>query len=134
MHSRTVQQKLNAYRNLSDGGRDRYISATVDPYITFYDKFKNRHDLRGRWFVISKQGGSTPSIGNYLSAEYQFQRTFGQGWILTAGTMVQKFIANSILFNDNTRPELGETLKFGGESFAVFAQFKRAFQEFGIGH
>jgi len=114
----------NAFRNLSDNGRDRYTSYTIDPFITYYDKFKNRHDLRGRFFQISKKG-RVLSIGNYMSAEYQFQRNFTSGWILTAGTMVQRFAANSILFNDNRQP--GERAKFGGNSFAVYSQVEKKF-------
>ena len=116
----------NPFRNLSDNGRDRYLSYTIDPYITYYDKFKNRHDLRGRFFQITKQG-NTLSIGNYMSGEYQFQRNFANGIILTAGTMVQRFAANSILFNDNRRPETGERAKFGGNSFALYAQAEKKF-------
>src|SRR5690606_1908477 len=46
--------RTNNYRNVSEGGRDRYVSATFDPYLTYYDKLDNRHDIRGRWFAIAK--------------------------------------------------------------------------------
>lgn len=117
--------RSNAYRNVSEGGRDRYLSTTVDPYITYYDDWKNRHDFRGRWFVISKQRGAEPSIGHLFSGEYQFQRDFN-GWMLTSGMMGQHFQANSILFNDNNDPEK-DRAKFMGSSFAVYSQLEKKF-------
>jgi iron complex outermembrane receptor protein len=116
----------NAYRNVSEGGRDRYVSTTVDPFITFYDPWKNKHDFRGRWFLISKQRGPNPSIGHLFNGEYQFQRNFEGGWLLTSGLMGQHFQANSILFNNNNDPEK-DRAKFMGSSFAIFSQLEKKF-------
>ncbi len=115
----------NAYRNVSEGGRDRYFSTTIDPFITFYDRWKNRHDFRGRWFNISKQRGTKPSVGHLFNGEYQFQRNFN-GWLLTAGLMGQQFQAFSILFNDNIDP-VNDRAKFVGSSFAAYSQLEKKF-------
>lgn len=114
----------NAYRNVSEpSNRDRYLSITFDPYLTYYDDYKNRHDIRGRWFLISKQRGSNPSVAHLFSGEYQFQREFKNDWIVTAGFTGQHFRANSILFNDDRdTSDTDERARFGGGSFAFFAQ------------
>lgn len=118
----------NAYRNVAEGGRDRYVSTTLDPFLTYYDPWKNKHDMRGRWFLISKQRGDRPSVGHMFSGEYQFQRTFGEGWLVTSGLTGQHFQANSILFNDNNNPDPeADRARFDGSSFALFAQLEKKF-------
>ena len=118
----------NAYVPITDGGRDRYISFTLDPYLTTYDKFNNKHDLRGRWFMISKPRGGAPdnppSVGNLFSFEYQFQRNFENGLIITAGNLTQHFRANSILFD--TDPNVDRAL-FAGSSSGFYAQIDKKF-------
>lgn len=118
----------NAYRNISEGGRDRYTSITIDPYVTVFDDFENKHDIRARWFRISKERGGKGknSNGDLMSLEYQFQREFNHGWRLTAGLLGQHFRANSILFADPNDPN-NEKALFGGSSFAAYAQVDKKF-------
>jgi outer membrane receptor protein involved in Fe transport len=118
--------RYNAYRNVAEPNRDRYLSITFDPYLTYYDDYENRHDIRGRWFLVSKQRGARPSVGHLFSGEYQFQRSFKQGWLLTAGSTAQHFRANSILFNDDRdTSDVDERERFAGGSFAFFAQVEK---------
>ena len=103
------------------------ISTTIDPYVNYYDKWNNRHNLRGRWFAISKQRGERPSIGNILSGEYQFHRHFKGEWNLTAGLVTQHFSAFSQLFDDNAPTTEEDRSRFSGSSFAGYAQLEKKF-------
>jgi iron complex outermembrane receptor protein len=118
----------NAYENLTEINRDRYYSLTLDPYVTLFDRAENKHDVRGRWFRISKVQKEEDSDADIGSLEYQFQRTFPKDWLLTAGAMGQYFHVNSILFADldadNSEREL-----FTAGSGAVYAQLDKKFFE-----
>jgi iron complex outermembrane receptor protein len=118
----------NAYRNVSEGGRDRYFSTTIDPYITYYDPWKNRHDLRGRWYLISMPRDPFSSDGHLFSTEYQFQRDFKNNWKLNLGTQFQHFFTQSILFDDNvTAPGEDDRGTFSGNSIAFYGQLEKKF-------
>lgn len=116
----------NAYENLSTIYRDRYYSVTLDPYVTIFDKKENKHDLRGRWFRISKLQDEADSEADIASLEYQFQRTFANDWTVTAGTMGQYLHVNSILFADPDA-ESWERELFTAGSGALYAQVDKKF-------
>lgn len=116
----------NAYENLSEIFRDRYYSITLDPYVTIFDKKENKHDVRGRWFRISKLQEQADSEADIVSLEYQFQKTFKGDWMVTAGTMGQYLNVNSILFADPDA-EFWERELFTAGSGAVYAQVDKKF-------
>lgn len=116
----------NAYENLSEIFRDRYYSITLDPYVTIFDKKENKHDIRGRWFRISKLQEQADSEADIASLEYQFQRTFAGDWVVTAGTMGQYLHVNSILFADPDA-EFWERELFTAGSGALYAQVDKKF-------
>lgn len=117
-----------AFTPIATGGRDRYMSITLDPYFTYYDKFDNKHNITARWFLISKLRGSNPSTGNTYNFEYQFQHRWENGWTLTAGAMYQQFVVNSILFDDN-QPGGDDRARFVGYNGAAYAQVDKKIGE-----
>lgn len=59
---------------------------SVDPFVTYYDRFENRHALRTRQYSLWQHYSSGGSANaTMLTAEYQFQRTFSNNWTWTAG-------------------------------------------------
>jgi iron complex outermembrane receptor protein len=116
----------NAYLNLDTIYRDRYYSITIDPYFTAFDQFDNKHDVRARWFRISKVQSGDDSDADIFSLEYQFQRTFAEEWIVTAGVRGQFLSVNSILFAD-VNAHYTERALFTGGSFAAYAQVDKKF-------
>lgn len=118
-----------AFQPIATSGLDKYMSISLDPYFTLYDKSKNKHNFNGRWFVISKlRGSSNPSVGNTFNFEYQFQRQWENGWSLTAGAMYQFFHVNSILFDDNQAGGDDRAL-FTGQNAALYAQVDKKIGE-----
>jgi iron complex outermembrane receptor protein len=68
--------------------RQKAIRISVDPYIKFYDKFKNQHQLKTRYYLVTSGNESKvgdASIADMYYAEYQFQRKFGSSTNLSAG-------------------------------------------------
>lgn len=111
-----------AYLNLSPIFRDRYYSIALDPYITVFDGAENKHDVRGRWFRISKVQEQADSEADLLSLEYQFQREFGERAVVTAGVLGQYWNVNSILFAAPDA-EFWERALFTAGSIAAYAQW-----------
>jgi iron complex outermembrane receptor protein len=94
----------NNYIHINENyGRDNYMNFTLDPYVKYFDKKNNRHDIKARLFGISKvRGGEQNSNNANYSIEYQFQREFNKNIILTVGTLQQYMRVNSILFDVNS--------------------------------
>lgn len=111
-----------AYINLSPIFRDRYYSIALDPYVTIFDAADNKHDVRGRWFRISKVQEQADSEADLLSLEYQFQREFSEQTIITVGVLGQYWHVNSILFADHDA-EFWERALFTAGSVAAYAQW-----------
>jgi len=118
--------KENAYINLSPIFRDRYVTISLDPYVTIFDKQKNKHDIRGRWFRVSKQQEGPGSDADLMSLEYQFQREFAKKWVVTAGVKGQYLHVNSVLFAD-VNAHWSERVLFTGGSIAAYAQVDKKF-------
>jgi len=85
----------------------RSIRLNVDPYLMFFDKKQNKHNLRTRYYLVS-----TGSLGNLYSAskaesyyaDYQFSKKFEKDGALTAGvTSVTNTIVASIFGNHRSQ-------------------------------
>ena len=68
--------------------RQKAIRINVDPYIKFYDKFQNQHQLKTRYYIVTTGSDAKvgdASIADLFYADYQFQRKFGPSTNLSAG-------------------------------------------------
>jgi len=68
--------------------RQKAIRINVDPYIKFYDKFQNQHQLKTRYYIVTTGSDAKvgdASIADLFYADYQFQRKFGTSINLSAG-------------------------------------------------
>lgn len=49
----------------------------IDPYITYFDKFENRHKILTRYYYVENDNGNNQeNTSNNVYGEYQFQRKF----------------------------------------------------------
>ena len=84
--------------------RQKAIRINVDPYIKFYDKFQNQHQLKTRYYIVTT--GSDASVGDasiadLFYADYQFQRKFGTSINLSAGITHNLGQVKSWVFGDH---------------------------------
>jgi hypothetical protein len=65
----------NALRAISVG-RDRYLRATVDPFLHYTDSAGNRHQLDTRWLYLKRYGSETTAdaISNQATVNYLYQK------------------------------------------------------------
>ena len=57
-------------------GRDRYLRATVDPFLHYTDSAGNRHQLDTRWLYLKRYGSETTAdaISNQATINYLYQK------------------------------------------------------------
>jgi outer membrane receptor protein involved in Fe transport len=105
-------------------GRDNYITLNIDPYLIAYDAAKNKHSLRTRYYYINKIRGGNDSPNSLSSIEYQFQRTFDDDMVVTAGINGQYLFARSVLFHEDSVGNLSTQTAGVG---AMYAQVDKKF-------
>lgn len=66
-------------------GRLRF---TIDPSMQYFDKAGNRHKFLGRYYrVNNRNSGNQSNRSHMFYGEYQFQRRFDSGLVLTTGVV-----------------------------------------------
>jgi iron complex outermembrane receptor protein len=84
--------------------RQKAIRINVDPYIKFYDKFQNQHQLKTRYYIVTTGSDAKvgdASIADLFYADYQFQRKFGPSTNLSAGITHNLGQVKSWVFGDH---------------------------------
>jgi len=84
--------------------RQKAIRINVDPYIKFYDKFQNQHQLKTRYYIVTTGSDAKvgdASIADLFYADYQFQRKFGTSMNLSAGITHNLGQVKSWVFGDH---------------------------------
>ena len=84
--------------------RQKAIRINVDPYIKFYDKFQNQHQLKTRYYIVTTGSDAKvgdASIADLFYADYQFQRKFGTSINLSAGITQNLGQVKSWVFGDH---------------------------------
>ncbi|MFN5846643.1 MAG: TonB-dependent receptor [Flavobacteriia bacterium] len=94
------------------------IRLNVDPYVKFTDKFKNKHELKTRYYLVST-GNMTELYASAKAelfyADYQFQHSLGKGNLILGATSNKGMIKSSV-FNNHV-----------SNSAAVYGQIERKF-------
>jgi len=73
---------------------NRYIQSYIDPFVTYFDPWNNKHKLSGRLYnILSYYENTAPNDARatILTGEYQFFRSFSHWMDLTAGVTGNKF-------------------------------------------
>lgn len=104
----------SATSTVSDGKNTRM---TVDPFITYFSKNGDHHDLKMRYFYTKNNNNTDQgSISNYYYGEYQYQKkfSFGMNWVIGASASYSD--VNAELYGDHSANNL-----------AVFTQLDKTF-------
>ncbi len=105
-------------------GGDKYSTFSLDPWVTYFDNFNNKHTLKSRYFDVTKLRGANSTPAKIYSLEYRYQRQFTDNLNVTAGTQGQYFYAKSVLF---ARDSLGNITSTSGATYAAYAQADKKF-------
>ncbi len=89
---------------------NRGIRFSVDPYVKVFDKAKNLHSLKTRYYYINNENltNSSQSSGSaVLYGDYQFQHKWGKAVVLTTGLTGIRTDVYSTLFGDHFSNNIG---------------------------
>ncbi|MCH2229356.1 MAG: TonB-dependent receptor [Crocinitomicaceae bacterium] len=100
------------------------LTASIDPYLKVYDKYNNLHSIKTRYYYIDRTNITNPdqSTGSgVLYGDYQFQRKWSRGTVLTSGLTALRSDVTSNLFGDHV-----------STNFALYSQFEKRLKKFDI--
>ncbi|MGB0914547.1 MAG: TonB-dependent receptor, partial [Crocinitomicaceae bacterium] len=100
------------------------LTASVDPYLKVYDKYNNLHTVKTRYYYIDRTNitNAEQSTGSgVLYGDYQFQRKWSKGTVLTSGLTALRSDVTSNLFGDHY-----------SNNYALYTQFEKRFKKFDI--
>lgn len=100
------------------------VTASVDPYLKVYDKYNNLHTVKTRYYYIDRTNltnSAQSTASGVLYGDYQFQRKWDRGTVLTAGLTGLRSDVKSNLFGDHY-----------SNNYAVYTQFERRFKKLDV--
>jgi iron complex outermembrane receptor protein len=98
------------------------IRLNVDPYVKFYDKKNNFHQIKTRYYLVTTGNLSdiyASSIASMYYADYQFQKTISEKTNLVAGITNTNNVIRSSVFGDHI-----------SENAAVYTQLDHKIKRF----
>jgi iron complex outermembrane receptor protein len=98
------------------------LTASVDPYLKFYDKKNNLHALKTRYYFVDRKNitnDSQSTTSGILYGDYQFQRKWSRGTVVTTGITGIRNNVTSNLFGDHF-----------STNAAVYGQFEKRWNKF----
>jgi outer membrane cobalamin receptor len=94
-----------------------------DPYITYYNKKGNKHNLRTRFYRTNNRNNTNQgSLADLYYAEYQYQKSFKDSTLkLTSGMVTTYSEITADLYGDHF-----------GSNFAIFSQLDKKFDRLNL--
>lgn len=85
---------------ITDSRKLRY---TIDPFLSYFDKRGNQHKLLGRFYDIKNNvTGGNQNASKLFYGEYQFQKKWDNGWVMTNGLVASGTFVKAKLYGDTT--------------------------------
>lgn len=99
---------------------NRGTRLVLDPYVKWYDKHNNLHNVKGRYYYVKNNTGdeSQSSTGGVFYGDYQFQHKWAKGIVLTSG------VTN--IFNNVTSQLFGDHQSL---NMAIYSQYEHRFDK-----
>lgn len=96
----------------------------IDPYLKVYDKFKNLHSVKARYYFIQNTNVTNTAQSSNSSVyygDYQFQHNWQQRSVITAGLTGIRTDVSSNLFGDHF-----------SNNIALYTQFEQKYKKFDL--
>ncbi|MCH2023300.1 MAG: TonB-dependent receptor [Saprospiraceae bacterium] len=97
------------------------LRMTIDPALTYFDKFTNRHRFQFRYFYIDNNNeGDQSNASNMFYGEYQFMRRFEKlgGLEIVAGVVGNTILSSSEVYSNES---------YQHTNFAAYLQLDKKF-------
>lgn len=96
--------------------RETSVRLTVDPYVKYFDKKGNRHELKGRYYLVSigsPDGIFATSKAQMYYGDYQFLKRWGIKHTLTSGVTSSTNKVISTSFGDHNSVNMAIYAQYG---------------------
>ncbi len=100
------------------------VTASIDPYLKVYDKYNNLHTIKTRYYYLDRTNltnASQSTASSVSYGDYQFQRKWLKGTVLTSGFTGLRTDVKSALFGDHY-----------SNNYAVYAQAEKKYRKLDI--
>ena len=100
------------------------LTLSVDPYLKVYDNQNNLHTLKTRYYYLDRTNltnNSQSTTSGILYGDYQFQREWNKGTVITSGLTAISNEVKSNLFGNHS-----------SKNFALYTQFERRYSKLDI--
>lgn len=100
------------------------IRFSVDPYLKVYDKYKNFHTLKTRYYLVKNvnlNNSGQSALAEVFYGDYQFQTKWANGIVLTSGFTAIRNVVHSNLYGDHYSNNL-----------ALYSQYEQNFGKFDL--
>lgn len=100
------------------------LTLSLDPYLKFYDKKNNLHSLKTRYYYVDRDNitnSSQSTTSAIIFGDYQFQRKWSTGTVLTTGVTAIRNDVTSNLFGNHF-----------SNNFSLYTQFERRWNKFDL--
>ena len=102
----------------------RGIRLSIDPYVKFFDKKKNLHTLKTRYYLVTNENitnSDQSSNARILYGDYQFQHKWNKGTAITLGLTGIRNDVVSKLYGDHF-----------ANNMAAYAQYEQRFDKLDV--
>ncbi|MFZ4544845.1 MAG: TonB-dependent receptor [Saprospiraceae bacterium] len=81
--------------------QSKKLRYTIDPFVTYFDKYGNQHKILSRLYNVDNQvTAGNQNASSLIYGEYQFQRSWKNGWVTTAGLVATRTYSQAELYGD----------------------------------
>lgn len=108
---------INPYADSSSLSMVETLRAMIDPYVTYYDKYNNKHSLQTRFYnTTNRNNNNQGAVGNIFYSDYKYERAFDHDWRLTAGVTGNWGMIFSDLYGDHN-----------SQNYSIYGQVEKSF-------
>jgi iron complex outermembrane receptor protein len=118
----------NSLKHIAPYRTNNFLTYTIDPHLTIFDKWNNQHSVKGRYFNVSYvRRNDQPSAPGFMrNIEYQFKREFNDNMRLIAGISNQYFFAEEPTEDVDTS---AANFIFSADIYAAYTQLDMDFMD-----
>ena len=118
----------NSLKHIGPYRNNRFVTYSIDPHLTVFDKWDNQHTLKARYFAVEflRDNDDPSALGFMRNIEYRFKKEINEDFRLTAGISNQYYYGEEPTATIDTSEE-----KFASSAdiSAIYTQLDMDFME-----
>jgi outer membrane receptor protein involved in Fe transport len=118
----------NSLKHIGPYRNNKFITYSIDPHLTIFDKWDNEHSVKARFFMVEfiRNNGNPNAPGLMRNLDYHFKKEINDNFRLTAG------VSNQYYFAETRTPTVDTSQArqtYSADISAVFTQLDMDFMQ-----